>query len=115
MDFSTRSSTAIASALCQRLEKIRLGKNISQAELAKQAGVSRSTMTRIADGRSISLDSFVRVVKALGLADHLAALLPDPTVRPVELAKHEGKQRRRASTKRNPAEPWSWGEDGDET
>ena len=89
MDFSTSSSAAIASALCKHLEEIRLSKNISQAELAKQAGVSRSTMTRIADGQSVSLDSFIRVIKALGLADHLATLLPDPRVRPVELAAHQ--------------------------
>jgi transcriptional regulator with XRE-family HTH domain len=114
MDFSISSSLAIASALCKRLEEIRLSKNISQAELAKQAGVSRSTMTRIADGKSISLDSFVRVIKALGLADHLAALLPDPRVRPVELAKHEGQQRRRASGKRRSTKPWSWADDANE-
>ena len=115
MDFLTSSSTAIASALCKRLEEIRLSKNISQAQLAKQAGVSRSTMTRIADGKSISLDSFVRVIKALGLADHVSALLPDPTVRPVELVKHKGQHRQRASGKRKQAEPWSWGDEGDET
>ena len=115
MDFSTSSSAAIASALCRRLEEIRLSKNISQAQLARQAGVSRSTMTRIADGKSISLDSFVRVIKALGLADHLSALLPDPTVRPVELVTHQGQHRQRASGKRKQAEPWSWGDEGDET
>lgn len=112
--FSTSSSTAIAATLCKRLEEIRLSKNISQAELAKQAGVSRSTMTRIADGQSISLDSFIRVLKALGLSDHLAALLPDPEVRPVELARHDGQHRRRASGKRKASEPWSWGDEGDD-
>ena len=114
INFSTSSSTAIAATLCKRLEEIRLSMNISQAELAKQAGVSRSTMTRIADGQSISLDSFIRVVKAMGLADHLAALLPDPEVRPVELVNHEGRHRRRASGKRKPSEPWSWDDEGDE-
>jgi transcriptional regulator with XRE-family HTH domain len=113
-DFLTSSSATIAAALCKRLEEIRLSKNISQAELASQAGVSRSTMTRIADGKSISLDSFIRVVKALGLADHLAALLPDPEVRPVELVRHEGRHRRRASGKRKTSEPWSWGDEGDD-
>lgn len=115
LDFSTSSSSAIAAALCKRLDEIRLSKNISQAELAEQAGVSRSTLTRIADGQSISLDSFIRVIKALGLADHLATLLPDPEVRPVELVSHEGQHRRRASGKRKPSEPWSWGDEGDDT
>lgn len=110
-DFTTSPSSAIAAALCRRLEEIRLSKNISQAELARQAGVSRSTMTRIADGRSISLDSFIRVAKALGLADHLAAMLPDPRVRPVELVRHEGEHRRRASGSRRKTQPWTWGDE----
>ncbi len=112
-DFSIASSSAIAAALCKRLETIRLSQNISQAELAKQAGVSRSTMTRIADGKSISLDSFIRVIKALGLSDHLAALLPNPNVRPVEMAANEGQHRRRASSKRKTTQPWSWKDEED--
>lgn len=114
IDFSTGSSAAIAAVLCKRLEAIRLSQNIPQAVLAKQAGVSRSTMTRIADGKSISLDSFIRVMKALGLSDHLAAMLPDPGVRPVEMAANEGRHRRRASGKRKPTQSWSW-EDGDKS
>lgn len=111
IDFSGVSSNAIATTLCQRLEEIRLSMNISQAALAKEAGVSRSTMTRIADGQSISLDSFVRVVKALGLGQHLATLLPDPGVRPVERVQREGSQRRRASARRKPTKPWTWGDE----
>ena len=105
------SSGDVAAALCRRLEEIRLSKNISQTAIAKEAGVSRSTMTRIADGQSISLDSFIRVMQALGLADHLEALLPDPDVRPVERVRQEGRQRRRASGKRKTAQPWTWGDE----
>lgn len=111
IDFTVSSSTAIASTLCRRLDEIRLSKNISQTELAKQAGVSRRTLTRMADGETISLDSFIRVIKALGLAGHLANLLPDPAVRPVELAAHQGQQRRRASGKPATTEPWSWADE----
>lgn len=114
-DFSALSSVAISAALCKRLEEIRLSKNVSQAAIAKEAGVSRSTMTRIADGKSVSLDSFIRVMQALGLADHLAALLPDPAVRPVERAKREGAQRRRASRKPKTGKPWSWGDERNDT
>ena len=116
MNPETSSSTAIAAALCTRLEAIRLSRNISQAELAQRAGVSRSTMTRVANGQSISLDSFIRIIQALGLTDHLAALLPDPDIRPVELVRHEGQHRRRASSKRRKAsEPWTWADEEDQT
>ena len=99
VDFSVASSEAIIEALCRRLEEIRLSRNVSQAGLAEEAGVSRSTMTRIADGKPISLDSFVRVMQALRLTSHLAALLPDPSVRPVDRVRFGGSQRRRARPK----------------
>jgi len=50
VDFSNANSTTIESVLCQRIEAIRLNRNITQTALAKEAGVSRSTMTRLARG-----------------------------------------------------------------
>ena len=43
IDFSTASSEAIIEALGKRLDEIRLSRNIAQADLAQEAGVSRST------------------------------------------------------------------------
>ena len=110
-DFSAASSDAIVEALGKRLDQLRLSRNITQAELARQAGVSRSTMTRIADGQGISLDSFVRVMQALELTDHLAALLPDPGIRPVERARLEGGERKRARPRKPAAGAWRWGDE----
>ena len=111
MDFSHASSSAIITALFERLEEIRLSRNVSQAALAEEAGVSRSTITRLAQGQNISFDSLVRVMQALDLSDHLAALLPDPSVRPVERIRLQGRERRRASSKRETAESWQWGDE----
>ena len=97
-------------ALFDRLEEIRLSQNISQAALAREAGVSRSTITRLARGENISFDSFVRIMQALGLADNLAALLPNPAIRPVERIRLGGTERLRASSKRKPDSDWTWGD-----
>ena len=109
IDFSIASSDAIINALFQQIEQIRLSRNVNQAALAKEAGGARSTITRLASGENISIDSFVRVMQALGLADHLAALLPNPNVRPVERIRLEGAERRRASPKPKAAGNWTWG------
>lgn len=112
MDFSTASSEAIIEALCKRLDEIRLSRNLSQAELAAEAGVSRRTMTRLANGQSISLDSFLRIMQALYLADHLAALLPDPAIRPVDRVRLDGAGRQRARGRRAAPAGWKWGDEG---
>ena len=114
IDFSVASSDVVIEALFERIEEIRLSRNISQAALAKEAGVSRSTMTRLAQGQGISVDSFVRIMQGLGLADHLAALLPNPTVRPVERIRLDGGERRRASSKRKVASDWTWADEAND-
>lgn len=116
IDFNNAQSQQIIEALGQRLNEIRLSRNISQAQLAEKAGVSRSTLTRLADGRPISLDSFIRVMQALDLTDQLAALLPDPSIRPVDRVRLDGSERQRASraSEKNTPQPWVWGEDPSE-
>lgn len=117
INFQNASSEQIIEALGQRLNEIRLSLNITQAQLAKEAGVSRSTLTRLADGQPISMDSFVRVMQALKLSDQLAALLPDPSIRPVDRVRLDGNERQRASrsstNKTNNdahSQPWTWGD-----
>lgn len=75
--------------------------------------MSRKTLTRLSEGKPVSLDTFVRVMQALRLADHLAALLPDPGVRPVERVRLEGSERRRANKKSAERSGWKWGDEGE--
>lgn len=111
INFNVAATDAIVGALGQQLDQIRLSRNLTQSALAREAGVSRSTLTRMADGQSISLDSFVRIMRALGLSDHLAALLPDPSVRPVERVAQNGRQRQRARSSEGKAKRWQWGDE----
>ena len=78
------NSETIERDICKKLERIRLLKNISQAKLAEAAGVSRRTISRMENGGGISLDTFIRVMQALNLTDHLTAMLPNSDIRPVE-------------------------------
>jgi transcriptional regulator with XRE-family HTH domain len=113
-DFATASSAQIEATLCKQVERIRLARNITQAQLAERAGVSLRTVGRLEKGEGVSLDTFIRVLKALGLHAGLAAALPDPTVRPVERVRAAGHERRRARPQK--AEPstseWTWGDEG---
>ncbi|MEO8112920.1 MAG: helix-turn-helix transcriptional regulator [Phenylobacterium sp.] len=111
IEFGLATSPQIERALGERLEAIRLSRNLTQAQVAEEAGISVSTLKRLERGGSISLDAFIRVLSALRLQDHLAALLPDPGVRPVERATRKGHVRQRARPKSRPApaSAWAWG------
>ncbi len=107
-----RSDDAVLQEIGTRLAQYRLNRNLTQRELAREAGVSLSTVTRIEDGKSAQLTNLIRVLRALGLLDNLEALVPAPRVSPLQQLELRGKQRRRASSKKEettgPAEPWTW-------
>jgi len=115
IDFSLATSEEIENALSQRIEAIRLRQNITQQELARIAGVSRSTITRLGqEDKGISLDSFIRILKALQLDEHLAALLPEPGISPLEILERGGEAPQRVSAKKAKArqKKWQWGDQG---
>jgi transcriptional regulator with XRE-family HTH domain len=120
-NYETASPQQSIQALGHQLEQLRLSKNLSQSAVASEAGVSRRTITRMEAGETVSLDTFIRVLKVYDVADRLAALFPEHTVRPVERVKMGGKQRQRASSVKRRADsaknnsvaesdqkPWSW-------
>lgn len=109
---SSASSEQLLAFIGEQLEQLRLAQNISQAKAASEAGVSRRTITRMEAGETVSLDTFVRVLKVYGAVDRLAMLFPDQSVRPLDRVKLSGKQRQRASSVKEPeTKTWSWGDE----
>lgn len=114
------SDTAVLKELGTRLARNRLERNISQAQLALEAGVSKTTVERLEAGKSVKLESFVRILRALGQLELLARLLPEPLPSPIQRVRLQGKRRQRATGKRGRAQadeqaPWQWGDDHEST
>src|SRR6056300_201945 len=96
VDFDSASSEQLEAALCEELSKLRLARNLTQKQLADLAGVSPNTIYRLEAGQGTSLDTFIRLLKVLGISSNLANLIPDKSVRPLERVERSGKQRQRA-------------------
>jgi len=108
------SDRATLLELGDRLARYRLNLNLTQAALAKEAGVSARTLHRIEHGETTNIDNVIRVLRALGLLQNLEALVPDPAVSPLQQVKMQGKTRRRASSRPGPKKsdtPWTWGDE----
>jgi hypothetical protein len=77
--------------------------------LADAAAVSKRTIERLETGQSVQLSNLIRVLSALGLAANFGQLVPMSGPRPMDMLRHRGKSRKRASAaKAVPLEPWSW-------
>jgi len=97
-----------------RITRERIRQKLTQAELAKEAGIGKRTLERLENGDTVQVTSFLRVLKALGLMDQLIALLPDPEPTPMQLVANAVEEPQRVYKKRTPKpipEPWVWGED----
>jgi putative transcriptional regulator len=106
------SDTAILGNLGKRLLQYRLNKNMTQTELAKEAGVSSRTVNRVEHGNSTQLSNFIRLLRSLDLSQNLDALIPEPAISPIQQMKLGGKARKRASSSaKTEGKTWSWGDD----
>jgi transcriptional regulator with XRE-family HTH domain len=115
---SHNTDEAILSEIGGRLARTRLERNLTQAQLAAEAGLAKVTIERMEHGEIAKLPSLIRVLRVLGLLDALDGLVPEPTPSPIERLKLQGKQRQRAGRSHDPddtATPWTWGDEPDET
>lgn len=94
----TLSDNAILKELAGFIKQLRLRKNYKQNELAQKAGIHRVTLSEFENGeRSISLITFIELLRALNELELLQAFKPQTTISPLEMVKLEAKKRKRAS------------------
>lgn len=125
------TDAVILGELGARLAQVRLGKNLTQAQLAERAGVSKRTVERLETGGAApQLSGFIRICRGLDLLERLELLVPEPVASPMAQLKLGGKQRRRASATvasatypetgggsivglvaEAPASTWQWGDE----
>ncbi len=97
MNFEAMSELAVLAELGRRVQIQRLNANLSQAEVAVKAGVSRRALQNLESGRACTLSLLIRVLRVLGLLGQLDAFLPEPGPSPIQLARLKGRERQRAS------------------
>lgn len=109
---------AVLGELGDRLARLRLQRNLTQRQLAEEAGVDRKAVLRLEGGDPVQLVTLMRVLRALGRLDALDALVPELSPSPIELLELHGRARRRASGRppaaqadREEARPWRWGDE----
>jgi transcriptional regulator with XRE-family HTH domain len=106
---------AVMAEFGRRLARARLARNMSQKQLAQEAGVGERTVARVEGGESSTLANVIRILRALDLLEGLDSLVPEPTVNPFVELEQRGRQRRRASPSRaglpRPSDGgWTWGD-----
>lgn len=112
------TDAAVLAELGRRLERQRLERNWTQAEMADEAGIGQATVQRAERGRSVQMTSMIKLLRALGLLAGLDVAVPESIDLPIaQLEREQRKTRRRARGRRggSPTEfadgSWRWGDE----
>lgn len=94
---------AIINAIGEYIKHVRLEQNKTQARVAKEAGINRWTVSQIEHGESITLSTFIQILRVLDMLNLLSVFTIEEKISPVQYAKLKEKKRLRAkSNKKGP-------------
>ena len=98
--FTLTTPRELRLTLASRLRALRLAENLSQATLAKRAGVSLSSLKRFERDGLASFELFVSVVACLGRLEELEDLfMPQEPLTLAELDRREAQPKRQRGQK----------------
>ena len=86
-DLQFRSPLELQTELGRRIRQLRLSRNIDQRTVAEKAGVARAAVQNLEAGRGSSVQTLLRVLKAMNYTEGIEMLAPQPTVNPLALLK----------------------------
>lgn len=96
-NWQSMSDKALTMYIGAYLKHQRVESNKTQDYLAKEAGISRSTLSLLERGETVTLATLIQVLRVLDKLNVLEAFTIKQTVSPLALAKIEKKKRKRAS------------------
>jgi len=94
-EMSFMSPDELQAVFGKQLQELRISKNLDQITTAEKAGISEKALRNLEAGRGSSVETLVRVLKALDSLDGLRLLAPKSSVSPLALLRHSGAARRR--------------------
>lgn len=102
------SDKALCETIGHFIKQARLDQNRTQGDVAKEAGISRSTLSLLEKGEPVTLPTLIQVLRILELLHVLDGFESKPQQSPLALAKleQEKRQRARPTKSTNPESEW---------
>ena len=97
-DWLSMSDTALAKTIGGFVKHHRLNQNKTQAEVAADANISRSTLSLLERGEKVTLTTLLQVIRILDLLYIMDVFKISDEISPIEYAKMQKEKRHRASS-----------------
>ena len=98
-DWTSMSDKALIDTVGHFIQHNRLNQNKAQGIVARDAGISRSTLSLIERGEKISLSSLIKILRVLDLLYIMDIFKIDNEISPIEYARLKKNERQRARSK----------------
>jgi len=96
------SDVALQAMIGQFIQQSRIRQNKSQQQVADAAGINRSTLSQIENGRGGTLLSLIQILRVLDQISFLKVFQVEEKESPLYLAKMEMKKRKRSRKTNDP-------------
>ena len=96
-NWASMSDKALIEQIGAFIKQHRLRQNRTQNEVAEEAGISRSTLSLLERGETVTLLTLIQVLRVLDQLHIMNAFRVEERVSPIALAKLEKEKRKRAS------------------
>ncbi len=104
------SDKALSETIGAFIKQHRLEQNRTQNEVAENAGISRSTLSLLEKGETVTVPTLIQVLRVLELLHIMDSFKIHEQISPLQLAKLEKEKRLRARSKKesneNPESQW---------
>ena len=101
------SDKALTETIGAFVKHHRLNQNKTQDEVSRAAGISRSTLSLLERGETVTLSTVIQVLRVLNLLYVMDVFKIQTQISPIELAKLEQQKRQRARNKEEKKHPKS--------
>ncbi len=102
---------AILSEIGNRIQQYRVSLNITQADFAKECGISLKTLARIENGDDLKMSNLIKILNAFNIVENLNVLIPEPQPDYKAMFEEKNKRKRARPDKKKSDDNWVWGED----
>ena len=89
------TNKALLQYVGKQMQQMRINERLSQQQLAERAGVSRSTITQVENGKGMKMESIIAMLRALNKLELLNNFETQALISPLLIAKQEGKNPKR--------------------
>lgn len=106
-DWRAMSDKALSKIIGEYIQHNRMQQNKTQNDTARDAGISRSTLSLLERGETVTIGTLLQVLRALDLLNVMDVFKIQKQISPIELAKLEKQKRQRVRNNKSTEQPGS--------